>query len=189
MNKQGRRNAALKARVAMDEGEYQARSAAITGYFFSAFDLSFIKIVHTFIPVTEKREPDIWPLIERIRREFPQIRLSVPRVEGNILQNFFFEGIHQLRTGAFGIQEPTQGIATETNKIDIVLVPTLTGDRYGNRLGYGKGFYDRFLIDCRDNCLKIGVSLLDPDAEELPVEEHDIRLNHLITPKGVMDFY
>ncbi|MBM3176384.1 MAG: 5-formyltetrahydrofolate cyclo-ligase [Bacteroidetes bacterium] len=188
MNKEGLRNVALSARLAMGEGEYQSRSAAITSYFFSAFDLSFLKIIHTFLPAPEKREPDIWPLIERIRRDFPHIRLTVPKVNGDVLQNFFFEGIHQLRKGAFGIQEPAQGIPVESEQIDLVLVPVLIGDLYGNRLGYGKGFYDRFLAECRKDCLKIGVSLLDTESEMLPAEPHDVRLNYLITPEGVINF-
>ena len=172
----------------MDEGEYHSRSASITSYFFSAFDLSFLKIIHTFLPAQEKREPDIWPLIERIRREFPHIRLSIPKVEGDKLKNFFFEGIHQLRNGAFGILEPAQGIPVESNQIDMVLVPVLIGDLYGNRLGYGKGFYDHFLADCKKDCLKIGISLLDTETEMLPAEPHDVRLNYLITSKGVINF-
>lgn len=172
----------------MGEGEYQSRSLAISGYFFSSFDLSFTKVVHVFLPAPEKREPDIWPLIERIRREFPHIRLCVPKVEGDELKNFFFEGIHQLQKGAFGIQEPTQGVPTESKQIDLVLVPVLAADRTGNRLGYGKGFYDRFLANCRKDCLKIGVSLLDAETDPLPAEPHDIRLNYLITPQGVINF-
>ncbi len=188
MNKNELRKRGLDLRLAINEQEYQERNRLISEFFFSSFDISFLKVIHVFLPIVGKREPDIWPLIERLRREYPHLRIVVPKVNGQELENYFFEGLHQLRTGAFGISEPFQGLPAESLTIDMVLVPTLLCDQNGNRLGYGKGFYDRFLKNCKRDCLKIGVSLLDPISETIPTDNYDVPLDHLLYPGGVISF-
>ena len=86
-----------------------------------------------------------------------------------------------------GIPEPKSGVQVPVKKIDVVITPLLLADRRGNRLGYGKGYYDRFFSGCRPDCLKVGISLLDP-VDELPAEAHDIRLDRLISPGEVLSF-
>ncbi|MDQ3180555.1 MAG: 5-formyltetrahydrofolate cyclo-ligase, partial [Acidobacteriota bacterium] len=73
----------------------------------------------------------------------------------------------------------------ETEKIDIVLVPLLCFDRKGFRVGYGKGFYDRFLKNCRTDCLKIGLSYFAPIKEISDVQDFDVRLDFSITPEEI----
>jgi 5-formyltetrahydrofolate cyclo-ligase len=184
MTKQQLRKIYLEKRKALSEGEYAQLSFQLYQNFFSNVDLSFIKVVHTFIPITSKREPDTLLIIDRIRREYPHIRISIPRVntDRNELENFFFEGLHQLATNAWGIQEPKQGVSTESEKIDMVLVPLLVCDGTGHRVGYGKGFYDKFLKHCRPDVKKIGISLFEPvDAIE-DTHSADIPLTALLTP-------
>ena len=187
MNKAELRKHARLQRQAMDEASYFEKSRSICDYFFTGFDLNFIHTLHVFLPMTERREPDLWPLIDRLRREFPAVRISIPKMAGEVLESFYFEGIHQLTKNSFGVVEPKQGIPTPVEKIDMVLVPVLLADRQGHRLGYGKGYYDRFLKDCRQNCLKVGISIL-PLSDPIPFENHDVRLTHLITPDGIIRF-
>jgi 5-formyltetrahydrofolate cyclo-ligase len=176
-------------RQALSEAEYGQLNFQLYQNFFSNIDLSFIKVLHTFLPITSKKEVDTWLIIERIRREFPHVRISIPRVNNqtNELENFFFEGLHQLTTTEWGIQEPKQGIPTEPEKIDMVLVPLLAFDTAGNRIGYGKGYYDRFLKLCKTNAKKIGVSFFDPE-ENLPAEEYDTKLTNVVTPAQLYSF-
>jgi 5-formyltetrahydrofolate cyclo-ligase len=131
----------------------------------------------------------MWLILDRIRREFPHIRISIPKVnsEKNELENFFFEGMHQLAVNDWGIQEPKQGVPTEPEKIDMVLVPLLVFDEQGNRVGYGKGYYDRFLKKCSPEIKKVGISLFPP-VEQIPVNEFDVPLNSCVTPSGVIQF-
>ena len=105
MTKQELRKLYLQKRKELSEAEYLVLNQRLTDMFFSSIDLSFIKVVHTFLPVIEKREPDTWLIIDRIRREFPHIRLSIPKVnpDSNQLENFFFEGLHQLKENNWGI--------------------------------------------------------------------------------------
>lgn len=187
MNKAGLRKQALADRNSLTEAQWLEKSRAINDFFFTGFDLNFIRTIHLFLPMTERKEPDLWPLIDRLRREFPHIRISIPKMKGKVLESVYFEGLHQLEKNSFGLQEPRQGTETPVEKIDLVLVPVLLADRSGNRLGYGKGYYDRFLKSCRKNCIRAGVSLLDP-VETVQAESHDVPLTHLITPSGVIRF-
>ncbi|MFM9076236.1 MAG: 5-formyltetrahydrofolate cyclo-ligase [Bacteroidota bacterium] len=187
MTKAEFRTAALEARTQMAPAEYLERSRLLTEQFFSATDLSFNGTVQTFLPMTERREPDLWPLIDRIRREFPQVTIVVPRMQGETLQHFRFEGLHQLKENKYGILEPTGGTELPVARFDLVLVPLLVADLAGNRIGYGKGYYDRFLGQCRPDCIRMGVSLTDP-VRELPAEPHDVPLTRLLTPGGILSF-
>lgn len=187
MNKAELRKQALAARKAIPEPVYFDLSRSICEHFFTGFDLNFIRIIHVFLPVTDRREPDLWPLIDRLRREFPGNRIAIPKIKDDHLESFYFEGLHQLEKNSFGIQEPKQGTQTPAEKIDLVLVPLLLADKNGNRLGYGKGYYDRFLKTCRKDCIRAGVSLTQP-VDQLPAEAHDEKLTHLITAAGVIRF-
>lgn len=72
-------------------------------------------------------------------------------------------------------------------ELDVVFIPLLQADVRGNRLGYGKGFYDRYLALCRPNIIKIGLNFFDP-IQVIPSDETDIPLNYLITPNKVYEF-
>ncbi len=183
MTKQELRKIYLKKRQALSEAEYSQLSFQLYQNFFANIELSFIKVLHTFLPITSKKEPDTWLIIDRIRREYPHIRISIPKVNNRTeeLENFYFEGLHQLATNEWGIQEPKQGIPTEPEKIDMVLVPLLVFDEHGHRIGYGKGYYDRFLKLCSAKIQKIGLSFF-PSIEKIPTDENDIKLDGIITP-------
>jgi 5-formyltetrahydrofolate cyclo-ligase len=189
MNKAELRKIYLEKRKALSFTESAQLSFQIYQQFFTNIDLSFIKVVHTFLPIVSKHEPDTWLIIDRLRREFPHIQISVPKTNAvdNTLTNFYLEGLHQLITTPWGIQEPLQGIATETEKIDLVLVPLLAFDRRGHRVGYGKGFYDRFLKRCRPDCKKVGLSFFEAE-EEFEHDSFDVPLDVCITPLGITTF-
>ncbi|MDH4058364.1 MAG: 5-formyltetrahydrofolate cyclo-ligase [Cyclobacteriaceae bacterium] len=189
MNKIELRKLYLEKRQALTEAEYLQRSHRICEFFFASIDLSFIKVLHTFLPITEKKEPDTWLIIDRIRREFPHIRLVVPRIndQQGELENFFFEGLHQLQKNKWGIDEPKQGVPAPPEKIDMVLVPLLAFDKHGNRVGYGKGYYDKFLSGCKPEVSKVGLSLFDP-YENIPSDPFDVILTHCITSVAFYSF-
>ncbi len=190
MTKTELRKLYLQKRKTLSEAEYFALNHRLTEIFFTSIDLSFIHVLHTFLPVVEKREPDTWLIIDRIRREFPHVRLSIPRVnnETDQLENFYFEGLHQLKKNNWGILEPEQGIPTPPEKIDLVLVPLLAFDKQGNRVGYGKGYYDRFLKTVKPACLKIGISHFDAPNEIDSVTNSDVSLNSVLTPSQLIQF-
>lgn len=190
MTKQELRKIYLQKRKALSEAEYSQLNFQLYQNFFSHIDVSFIRVLHTFLPIASKKEVDTWLIIDRIRREFPQVRISIPRVNSQtgVFDSFYFEGLHQLATNELGIQEPKQGIPTEPEKVDVVLIPLLAYDATGHRVGYGKGFYDKFLSTCRPDCKKIGLSLFEAEEKIADVHTLDVTLNLCVTPQGVISF-
>ncbi|HMT07236.1 MAG TPA: 5-formyltetrahydrofolate cyclo-ligase, partial [Pyrinomonadaceae bacterium] len=89
---------------------------------------------------------------------------------------------------SFGIREPQTGNVVPLADIDCVLVPLLAFDMFGERVGYGGGFYDRFLSECRPDCLKTGLSLFPPVDLISDTNENDIKLDMVITPDAVFEF-
>ncbi len=178
----------LQKRAALPEGEYHQLNFQLYQQFFSLVDLSGVRCLHIFLPIEGKREVDTWPIIDRLRREHEHIRLSIPKVNGSELESFYFEGIHQLKKNKWGILEPEQGVPTPTEKIDMVIVPLLAFDKIGHRVGYGKGFYDKFLAECRIRCQRIGLSLFEPVEQIEDIDENDISLTRCLTPSHLLKF-
>jgi len=175
----------LEKRKALNEASMASLNLALTANFFAGIDLSFIRVLHTYLPIVNNNEPDTWGIVDRIRREFPQVRICIPRVaSSNSLDNIFFEGPSQLQPSKWGIPEPKQGIAVTDEDIDLVIVPLLAVDRAGHRVGYGRGFYDRLLTNVRKDCHKIGFSFFDPVSSIEDIEDHDIVLDACVTPTG-----
>jgi len=85
-------------------------------------------------------------------------------------------------TNKYGIEEPIDGINMIASEIDMIIVPLLCFDIKGNRVGYGKGYYDRFLKLCRKDCVKIGFSYFENIEKIDDINKQDIKLNYCITP-------
>jgi 5-formyltetrahydrofolate cyclo-ligase len=190
MTKQELRKIYLEKRKALSEAEYLHLNRLLCDHFFAGIDLSFVKVLHSFLPIVEKKEPDTWLIINRIQREFTHIRISIPKMNTSSgkLEHYFFEGPLQLKKNSWEIDEPGHGIPTPVEKIDIVLVPLLAFDNAGHRIGYGKGFYDRFLAECRNDCKRVGISLFPASEFNIPATDSDFRLTHAITPMGGRSF-
>ncbi len=189
MTKKEARRIFLDKRKALSEGELFELNQNLYNHFFAHLDFSFVNVVHLFLSSEKKKEPDTWGLLDRLRREFPHILLAIPKMlNDGTLAHYSFEGMQQLEMNDWGIAEPQQGIPVETEKIDMVLVPLLAVDQDGNRVGYGKGFYDQFLSQCRDDCKKIGISFFDPIDPLEDVDAWDVSLDQCITPKGIISF-
>lgn len=184
MTKQQIRNHYLKLRQSLNDSEFNRLNQDLSNTFFSTIDLSTVKTLHLFLPIISKKEPNTWIIIDRLKTDFPSIRISVPKMKGgNTLINFYFEGRDQIKSNKWDIPEPQSGEVTPTEKIDLVIVPLLAFDLQGNRVGYGKGFYDRFLKECRTDCKKVGLSLFDPIEKISDINANDVTLTHCITPK------
>lgn len=125
--------------------------------------------------------------IQWLAENHPQIKIIVPKAdfETALMTNHEYIGVHDLQKNLYDILEPQKGAAYH-GKIDLVLIPLLAFDQYGYRVGYGKGFYDRFL----ENIIaqKIGLSLLPAIDKIDDVNEHDIRLDFCITPTETIKF-
>ena len=92
------------------------------------------------------------------------------------------------KSNKYGIDEPVDGIDMIPSEIDMVIVPLLSMDTMGNRVGYGKGYYDRFLKRCRKDCMKIGFSYFDPVDQIDDLNKFDVKLDYGITPNAAYQF-
>ncbi len=141
------------------------------------------RVIHTY--VAWRNEVENHDLIRRLLREGR--RVAVPKVElaTGQLQHYFIADFSELQKGAFGILEPPRdpNRLAAPSQFDLVLVPGLAFDRAGNRLGLGKGHYDRFLIEV--HAPKIALAYDFQLVDKLPAEAHDQRVNIIITEKSV----
>ncbi|CAK8715289.1 MAG: 5-formyltetrahydrofolate cyclo-ligase [Candidatus Electronema aureum] len=147
---------------------------------------------HLFMYVHFRSEVETLPLIEHFLAVGKTI--SVPltlRKESRLLAVGITDPVSQLKPGCFGILEPTQEQKTQAvldpATIDIALVPGSVFDRYGGRLGYGGGFYDRFLAQNAPQAYKIGLAYELQLVEEVPTEAHDQRMDMIITEEQLYD--
>lgn len=188
MTKAELRKIYLSRRQALSEDEYQNLSQQICEKFFETVNLSSILTLHIFLPITTKREPDTWFIINRLKKEFPLSSIVVPRVKGDEMEHVLFENQNQLTKNKWQIWEPETGQLIDAKEIELVLVPLLAFDEQGHRVGYGRGYYDRFLKDCRKDCLKIGISFFEAEKEIAEKLDADVMLDLCITPDAVYKF-
>ena len=107
-------------------------------------------------------------------------QLLLPVVVGEELVLRHFQNVDELKTGSFGIAEPTGSLFTDYDQIDFVAVPGMAFDKNGHRLGRGKGFYDRLLPQLT-NAYKAGICFPYQIVDEVPVEPTDITMDGIIT--------
>ncbi len=118
-------------------------------------------------------EPDTSPALERWS---PHKRLLVPRVEGEVM-HFYDYRPEQMSAGSFGISEPEGSEPVSPTEIDLIFVPGVAFTPAGDRMGRGKGFYDKYLVGIRTDAVKIGICYPHQLLDELPTEEHDIAMD------------
>jgi 5-formyltetrahydrofolate cyclo-ligase len=94
----------------------------------------------------------------------------------------------RIKKNEYNIPEPVDGLEVPATKIDVVFVPLLAFDKKGHRVGYGKGFYDKFLSECKPETIKIGLSFFEPEELISDVFEGDILLNYGVTPNTIYSF-
>jgi 5-formyltetrahydrofolate cyclo-ligase len=115
-------------------------------------------------------------------------RVFVPKILGKDLLNIEIDNNTNYSLNQLGIREPISSNQKDANLLEVIFVPLLIFDKLGHRVGYGGGYYDKFLENIKDDVLKIGLSLFDPIEKIQDIEKHDISLDYIITPKRVYDF-
>jgi len=186
MKKSALRKQANLLRAQLDAKAIQSLSNQLLTQ-FSRLNFNGVKVLHIFLPIQEKNEPDTFLPIKWLRAHHPDIKIIVPKSDlSTFLMTHHVLGDHkELQKNAFNILEPKQG-EEHKGDIDLVILPLLAFDSRGYRAGYGKGFYDRFLQGM--DTLKVGLSLFDVSENIEDVNEHDLKLDLCITPGKLYDF-
>ena len=180
------RNQVLKERISLSEQEYNRLSESLLNQ-FKTLDFSAVKTIHIFLPIIEKKEPNTFLLIEWLTENHSEIKIIVPKADfgTTLMTNHEYLGLNDLQKNLYNILEPQKGNIHD-GEIEMVLIPLLAVDKQGYRVGYGKGFYDRFLENI--NAQKIGLSLSSVIEKIDDVNKHDIRLDLCITPIEIINF-
>ena len=146
-------------------------------------DFSSINTVHIFLTIERFREVNTNPIIDFLLLNNKLIVVSVSNFSTNSLEHFLFDRSTKLKVSSYGIPEPVNGVAIDPKKIDLVFVPLLISDEKNYRVGYGKGFYDRFLAECRNDVKTIGLNFFKPIKEITDLNMYDVALDNVIFPK------
>lgn len=186
MKKAELRKIALNQRKFLSSSAVSELSLQLLSH-FSKLDFSGVKTIHFFLPIAEKNEPDTFLFIDWLRNNHPDVKIIVPKAdfETALMSNYVYSGREDLQKNLYNILEP-QKAELHNGDVEMVLVPLLAFDERGYRVGYGKGFYDRFLEGL--TTLKVGISFFGPSDNIEDVNEHDIQLDLCIIPHKVYDF-
>ncbi len=142
---------------------------------------------HVFLSIAEKNEIDTDPLISLLRDRNKKI--VVPRVAGDHeLEHFQLNKETRLQNNQWGIPEPVEGTSISEELIDLVFIPLLAFDHKGQRVGYGKGYYDRFLKRCKPEVVKVGLSLFEATEKISDAGDTDVALDYCVTPTKIYAF-
>ncbi len=151
--------------------------------------LPFINCVHTYLAIKEQNEIDTDNIIRYLKFLNPGLKVVVPKInlDKGEMNHYIFNDDVLLAPNAFGIVEPVSGEKINADEIDIVITPLLAFDEKGFRVGYGKGFYDKFFAACKPDVVKIGLSFFEAEAV-IETNAFDIPLNYCVTPQKVYAF-
>jgi 5-formyltetrahydrofolate cyclo-ligase len=143
---------------------------------------------HIFLPITEQKEVNTEFILHLLSGKDKEIIISKADFETRNMTHFLLTDNTKIKKNEYNIPEPVDGIEVPVHKIDVVFVPLLAYDKKGNRVGYGKGFYDKFLSECKPETIKIGLSFFDPEELITDVFEGDVKLDYCVTSNGVYRF-
>ena len=145
-----------------------------------------LKHYHIFISISKYNELDTSSIINKLKSE--QKIIIVPKISNNELVHVAINDETKFGLNEYGIKEPNDGNHFIIENLDIIFIPLLAFDIEGHRVGYGKGYYDRFLKLTKNSTLKIGLSFFDPINKILDIDDNDVKLDYCVTPKQVHKF-
>lgn len=175
-----------KRRDALTEDQIAESSIKISNLILT-LNLWEYSIYHLFMTSEKNREVDTSYLLSVLQGKDKQP--VIPKmVDFNRLEHFLLTDQTLLKKNRWGIPEPLGGIKIYPQQIEVVFVPLLIFDQHGHRVGYGKGYYDRFLSECSESTLKVGLSFFGPISQIEDIEAHDIALDFGITPEKIFTF-
>lgn len=143
---------------------------------------------HLFLSIQEQKEVNTEYILHILSGKDKNVVVSKSNFSDLSMQHFLLTDATVIKKNRWNIPEPEGGIQIAEHQIEVVFVPLLAFDKTGNRVGYGKGFYDRFLESCSPDVIKIGLSFFEAEPELIPVDKSDVRLDFCVTPQQVYSF-
>jgi 5-formyltetrahydrofolate cyclo-ligase len=142
---------------------------------------------HLFFPIAKFNEVNTFYIQQLLEQQGKTLFTSQVNRDENRLDTLQLPPDAAFFLDEWGIPVPQESVRVTAAKIQVVFVPLLAYDKSGHRLGFGKGFYDRFLSSLEQPILKLGLSFFTPE-ETIPVEPHDVPLDYCITPDRIWSF-
>lgn len=157
---------------------------------FQQISLPFLYYLHTYLPVKEQNEVNTFPIQDYLKFANPGLQVVIPKTNASnrSMTHYLYDEKTVLKYNKYHIPEPENGQCVAPEDIDMVLVPLLIFDLKGYRVGYGKGYYDRFLAQCRKDVIIAGLSFFEAENEIDDINEMDIPLTFCITPQKIYEF-
>ena len=173
------RKQALLDRQTLPEEEYQKRNASLVNQLKAFVVKSDFKTIHTFLPIVKNREPDVTYLFGDWWNDGRRIMVSKTDFKSKEMHHYWLTSTTQLKTNSWGIPEPINAESANYHEADLIVVPMLLGNKQGDRVGYGGGYYDKLLEKFKGQ--SVGLSLL-PLVDKLETESWDKPLDQIIFP-------
>jgi 5-formyltetrahydrofolate cyclo-ligase len=141
--------------------------------------------VHIYLPLAQRREIGTWALVRWLWVSWPGVDVYVPRLIGGGMEHVLLAPDSHLRPNLYQIPEPMAGRLLQPGEpLDLVITPLLAYDRQGHRVGYGAGYYDRFLTE-HPEAERVGLAYNASRIEAgIAAEGHDVPLQVVVTESG-----
>jgi len=143
---------------------------------------------HIFLAIEEHKEVNTDFILNILSGKDKNILISKSDFQAGSMMHFLLTDNTVIKKNSYNIPEPVDGIEILDDKVEVVFIPLLAFDSKGNRVGYGKGFYDRFLAKCKPETIKVGLSFFEAETEIKDVFETDVLLDYCVTPKQSYTF-
>ncbi|PTT71927.1 MULTISPECIES: 5-formyltetrahydrofolate cyclo-ligase [unclassified Chryseobacterium] len=176
----------MQKRKALSIDEAFLLSEKIFKNFIEYFKPSQNQKIHIFIPIEKFKEINTQIFISYFLSR--KIRVYVPKIVDTRLISVEIFTDSKFELNNWGISEPVSDEDSGILDFDFVITPLLYCDKQGNRVGYGKGFYDGFFEKVSEETKKIGVNYFNPEENIDDVWENDIPLDYLVTPDAILSF-
>jgi 5-formyltetrahydrofolate cyclo-ligase len=174
-------------RQSLSEAQIEEKSLAIANRLLQ-LDVWDNTYFHLFLTIEEQKEVDTEFVLQILAGKDKEIVVAKSDFDTLAMTHFLLTDNTKFKKNDYNIYEPVDGIEVPSTKLDVVFVPLLAYDVNGNRVGYGKGFYDKFLSQCKEDVIKVGFSFFEPEANITDVSPNDIRLDYCVTPETIHEF-
>jgi 5-formyltetrahydrofolate cyclo-ligase len=178
-------------RRALSENQIEELSLAIANgiLFLPIWEKTYF---HIFLPIEEQKEVNTEYILHLLSGKDKEICVSKSDFETRKMTHYLLTDNTKIKKNIYNIPEPVDcpdaSGEVSSNKIEVVFIPLLAYDINGNRVGYGKGFYDKFLAECNPNTIKIGLSIFEPEELISDINTSDVQLNYCVTPNKTFKF-
>ncbi len=143
---------------------------------------------HLFLTIDILKEVETQFVLQVLAGKDKEIVVSKSDFSTLDMTHYLLTDNTKIKKNKFQIPEPVDGLEVPVSKIDVIFIPLLAFDENGNRVGYGKGFYDTFLLNCRKDVIKIGLSFFEAETVITNVFESDVKLDYAVTPNKIYSF-